>query len=61
MDDMTVFLDVLRKINNMVHDMRGEHENPVLVVADENLLTITVVVEPLQLGIADTKKPTKKG
>ncbi len=61
MDDMTVFLDVLRKINNMVHDMRGEHENSIVVVGDENRLTVTVQVMPTSELPTDIKKPTKKG
>lgn len=61
MDDMKVFLDVLRKINNVVNDMRGEHENVIVVAGDENRLTITVSVIPTNELPTDTKKPTKKG
>lgn len=61
MNDVSVFLDVLRKVNNLVQDARAEFaefEGDILLTVDETELTITIHVE--SKALPKGKKPTKE-
>lgn len=62
MDEMTQFLDLLRKVNTLMKDSNAEYatafDSFVKMDADETLLTITLSIIPPQLP--EVKATTKK-